>query len=79
MKSSYKFIKVVYNDGKCYKCNGTNISNIKKNGNAHCDDCSIEIVVFDYITEEEYKHIFSLSDTFIKDRLETTKPTNKPL
>jgi hypothetical protein len=65
MKSSSKFIKVVYNDGKCYNCNGTNISYIKKNGNGICNDCSIEIVVFDYITEEEYKYVFSLTNNIV--------------
>ena len=60
MKSNTKLIKVVYNDGKCYECDGENLD-IKKNGVARCLDCSIEVVIYDYITKDEYKHIFCLS------------------
>jgi hypothetical protein len=54
-----KLIKVVYYDGKCYQCNGKNISH--KDGKSLCIDCSIEVVIFDYITKDEYKHVFCLS------------------
>jgi len=65
-----KLIKAVYNEGKCYKCNGTNLLAVKYNGSiSQCLDCSIEIVLFDYISVEEYKRklshdLSSKKDTF---------------
>ena len=58
--STTKLIKVVYNDGKCYKCNGNNLTEVKKDGESHCLDCSIDIIVFDYYTIEEYEKMYSL-------------------
>ena len=62
-------IKVTYNDGKCYQCNGNNLSDIEKNGSvgvAICIDCTIPIVLYDFITKDEYKQIYSLQKCTIE-------------
>lgn len=55
-----KLIKVLYNNGKCYKCDGSNLQKLNIQGHAKCLDCCIDIVVFDVVTVKEYKFVFSL-------------------
>ena len=55
-----KQIKVVYNEGKCYKCDGINLTKIKEDGTSFCKDCLKDIVVFEYIPVKDYKKMYDL-------------------
>jgi hypothetical protein len=64
-----KRIKVIYNEGKCYNCNGNNLLSLTDDGGSvsQCLDCSINVVLFKYISVEEYKKMFSLDKHTKKD------------
>lgn len=76
MKSNTKLIKVLYNDGKCYECNGDNFLDIKKDGTVRCLNCSIDVVIFDYITKDEYKHFFCFSPKNVKKEVKDVPSVN---
>jgi hypothetical protein len=59
-KLNFKKIKVVYNDKKCYQCDGTNLTEIKEDGTSFCKDCLIDIVVVEYIFVKDYKKMYDL-------------------
>ena len=64
-----KLIKVVYNECKCYKCDGVNLLPVTEGGGsiAQCLDCSIEVILFDYISIEEYKRKIIFNQSSKKD------------
>ncbi len=55
-----KTIKVVYNEGKCYKCDDDNLMKINPEGTAFCKNCLIDIVVFEYMLVKDYKKMYDL-------------------
>jgi hypothetical protein len=59
-KFNFKPIKVVYNEEKCYKCDGNNFTAIKTDGTSFCKDCLIDIVVFEYMLVQDYKKMYDL-------------------
>ena len=64
-----KFVKVSYNNEKCYKCDSKdNLSvNIENGGStAYCNNCEMDIVLFKYISEKEYRSIIKESRPMIK-------------
>ena len=54
-------IKVVYNDGKCYRCGGDDTSTVRAFtdlGLKHCNKCNIIFLANKYIEETEYVNLF---------------------
>lgn len=53
---SGKQIKIIYNDGKCYKCNQNNLLPVtnEEGSVSFCKNCNIKVLVFEHISEEEY-------------------------
>lgn len=51
-------VKVSYNNERCYKCDSNqNLIPITNDSNAvaYCKNCSIQVVLYEYIDEEMYK------------------------
>lgn len=49
-----KYIKVLFNDGKCYKCNKNDNLHAVVDNISYCGNCKINVRIIKYVDEKEY-------------------------